>query len=212
MDKMKGMIDALDEVKKEHVPLAKYITRADGGNVFAFDLFTMAAINRSLAQINGFVLLIEHRNFPCAAAILRLQLDNLMRVYAGTLVEDPHDFADKVLAGKHVRNLTDRNGKKMTDTHLLKEISCLDSRLEKVYETTSGVIHFSSTHVPLATTLTGETKNDGHFQIRLDGTVASEPEELYFEIIGAFTEITRLFLVQLREWGETKERIAAARQ
>ena len=41
------------------------------------------------AQARGFRDLIEARNFPCAAAILRLQIDTAMRINALSLVDDP---------------------------------------------------------------------------------------------------------------------------
>lgn len=84
--------------------------RAKEGAFYPLDLLAIGALNRSAAQCVGFRLLVQARNFICAASILRLQLDTALRFYAAFLVAEPHVFASTVLKGIPVRKLKDSSG------------------------------------------------------------------------------------------------------
>ena len=61
-------------------------------DLFQFDLLVSAVLNRSLALMNGFQLLIINNNYICAAHLVRLHLDSLMRLSAAWLVDDPNEL------------------------------------------------------------------------------------------------------------------------
>ena len=63
------------------------------------------------------------------------------------MVADPHDFADRIMSGEHVRKMKDKTGTKMTDAYLVSTLKDEHDWLERVYEETSGFIHFSHQHV-----------------------------------------------------------------
>ena len=44
--------------------------------------------NRSFGLINGFSVMVQRRNAVCAYPLLRLQLDNALRLHASELVDD----------------------------------------------------------------------------------------------------------------------------
>ena len=56
------------------------MAEVDKGNVYPVDLRVNAVLHRSTNLVRGFALLIEQRNFICAAPLLRLQIDNCLRL------------------------------------------------------------------------------------------------------------------------------------
>jgi hypothetical protein len=107
----------------------------------------MAVVDRSLALLRGFCDLVEARNMIAAAPLIRCQLDNGLRFFASTLVEDPHDFAGNILKGIPVRKMKDRYGKLMTDRYLVERLTIEVPWIETVYSQASGYIHFSEQHI-----------------------------------------------------------------
>lgn len=63
------------------------------------DIFILGATKRAVAQSCGFRELLRIRNFPCAAGILRMQIDTAMRMNAFKLVTDIDTFARDYLMG-----------------------------------------------------------------------------------------------------------------
>src|SRR4051794_3184007 len=54
-----------------------------GGAVSISDFILLGAVKRMLALSDGFRGHIRQKNFTCAAALLRLQLDTALRLHAG---------------------------------------------------------------------------------------------------------------------------------
>ena len=65
--------------------------KADGGSAFSLDMLSTAATHRAMCLIEGFCATFEKENFICAAPLIRLMLDTLLRFYAVWLVDDPGD-------------------------------------------------------------------------------------------------------------------------
>lgn len=122
-----------------------------GKGFYALDLYIAGIVSRSLSLIYGFETLIKSNNYLAASHLVRPHLDNYLRLFAAWQVDEPHDFAGKVMKGEMVRNLTDKNGKKMTDSHLSKLASKEFSWIQDVYDETSGFVHFSKKHIFNAT-------------------------------------------------------------
>ncbi len=87
------------------------------------DFFVFGAIRRTLAQIAGFHQLIEIRNFPCAAGVLRMQIDTAMRFNALTIVEDREAMCRAILNGERLNTFRDADGKKLSDAHLRAKLT-----------------------------------------------------------------------------------------
>ena len=60
----------------------------------------------------------------------------LLRIFAGTLVDDTNKFVSDFLQGKHIRNLKDRDGNRMTDRYLVEKLSDEYPWLPNVYAKT----------------------------------------------------------------------------
>jgi len=131
----------LETTEKQLLDMGLAIGKAYGGAFYGLDFFAYAVLKRSLAIIAGFSTLLRARNFVCAAALVRLHLDTLLRFAAGTLVDDPHKFATAILKGEHVRKLRDNKGKLMTDQYLVSCLSGQNPWIRRVYNATSGYVH-----------------------------------------------------------------------
>ena len=74
-----------------HLEMGRRIQEEHGGVVWPVDVIALAALHRSLMLVGGFAVLVEQRNPLCAVPLVRFQLDNLMRLNAGRLVDDAVD-------------------------------------------------------------------------------------------------------------------------
>lgn len=161
LETLAGKLEFLRDMLKEHRQVFEQNIAANEGAFSAPDLIMWSIMNRSDDLVKGFCLLIENENFMCAAALIRLQLDNLFHFYAFDLVEDATEFSIAIMKGEEIRNMKDRYGKTMTDTYLVKEISKFDESFHQTYRLASGYIHFSNRHLYDAVNL-GPRRNLHH--------------------------------------------------
>lgn len=179
----------LEALEGELVRKSAGIVGADA-NLSHADFFIFGALRRTLAQARGFRDLIMARNFPCAAAILRLQLDTAMRVNALTLVEDADVACKRVLDGEQFNHLKDRDGKQLSDAYLRQKLAEMHPWIVAIYVQTSDFVHLSGRHFEVAIARTDDKTRMAHFQI--SGHDPERPEESYFEAVDAFFEATKL--------------------
>lgn len=195
----------LENSKDLHIELLKMTIEADNNKLFVLDLLAIAVYKRSISLINGFCDSIRKNNFICAAPLIRLQLDNLIRFYASFIVKNPHEFTSKVIDGKHIRNLKDQDGNRMTDRYLVEKLSIDHKWIESVYKETSGYIHLSNKHI-FSSIKTNRDKESLKFNIQLTKDNSEQIDaDLIFESIAAMTKITELLLKYLHGWAYTKD-------
>jgi len=195
-------LEQLKPYREKHLELGKTVIQADGGALYPLDLLVIATLNRSICLLKGFISLLEDKNFIAAAPLIRLQLDNCLRLLAGTLVNDPHQFAMKILEGIPVRKQRDRSNKLMTDRYLVEKLSQQFPWVEKVYEATSGYVHLSEKHMFNAMQASGE---DYKLTLKITDRDAFVPDTLYIEAIGAFKAITDILFEYVYGWAYTKD-------
>jgi hypothetical protein len=111
-----------------------------------FDRLLASAIMRSSYLSQAFHDLIMGYNYMAALHIVRLNLDNALRIYAGFLSEDTKIFAQRFIEGVSVRNLKDKDDKKMNDGYLATKLSIEFYWVKPLYKKMSGFIHFSDDH------------------------------------------------------------------
>ena len=158
--------------------------------IYQTDLFIMGALKRTFAQSKGFRDLVMARNFPCAAAILRMQLDTAMRINALLLVDDREVLCRAVLDGQKMNGLKDRSGKKMSDAYLRGKLSENNPWINQVYEQTSDLVHLSGRHFYSSITSLDESTHTIRFVISAEDPPRAEED--YFEITDTFVEISKL--------------------
>jgi hypothetical protein len=161
-----------------------------GTKITSSDLFVFGACKRTLTQSQGFRELIVAKNFPCAAAILRCQIDTAMRVNALAFVGDPDAFCRSLQEGARFNKLKDKSGAKLTDAHLRKRLAEKHPWVEVVYEHTSDFVHLSGQH--LASSI---YQTEGEARIVRFAITSEDPpraEDAYYEIVDTFFDATKL--------------------
>lgn len=191
----------LKDYHNDHLTLFKKMMNANDGNLFPLDIVASGVMKRSLNLISGFCLLIENHNLLCAAPLLRLQIDNVLRFSAAWLVENPHDFANKIMDGVPVKDLKDINNKKLTDTYLKKVLGKKHPWLQRVYEETSGFVHLSDKHI-FTTIKPTSIDMTCNIEIKLDDDI---PDEYLIEAIEAFIATTNILFEYIEGWIFTKD-------
>ncbi len=140
---LQKVADACAVIEKQidqTIELSRYVI---GSTLTKYDLFLCPLLNRSIQLSQGFMALIKQRNLTCAGSMLRLQLDNCMRLYASTIADDQDALINCVISGGKISSLRDNNGQKMSDKLLKDGLAQYDSRFADVYDNTSGYIHYS---------------------------------------------------------------------
>ena len=119
--------------------------------------YIMSISNRAISLNRGFVTLANANNYLTAISLMRLQIDNCLRLYALSLSDDSGLFYEKVINGEHIRNLKDRNKKKMSDNYLVTKIDNIFPSFKSLYKKLSGHIHFSAEHFTFNNSVENET-------------------------------------------------------
>lgn len=68
--------------------------KAGNSSVKKNDFYILSIINRAISLNKAFILLIENKNSLTAVSILRMQLDNLLRLNAINIVDNIDDFLE----------------------------------------------------------------------------------------------------------------------
>jgi hypothetical protein len=196
-------VASLRATRKDHLRLAEKVLRADGGNLFGVDFVVLAVLQRSLSLIDGFTLMLERRNALCAAPLIRLQIDSLLRLYACWLVHDPHAIAEKLLRGVPLSKVRSRDGQGLTDAYLRRKACERYPWVTRVYEKTSGFIHLSAAH--MIAPVTGVHPNERSLDMCVGSFAREWREDEMVEAIDASAEATNSLLHLCDSWVFTKE-------
>jgi hypothetical protein len=194
-------IHNLEVLKDDHAQTGKGIMQKV---IYPLDFLAFAVLNRSLRLTSGFLTLVREKNLIAAAPLVRLQLDNCLRFFASTLVDQPHDFAIQVLGGTRIDQMKDRSGKRLTDSYLKQLLSAHEPWIDPVYKETSGFIHLSEKHIFNSLTLTNvETRE---ILMKISDSDEFVPEEAYLEAVDVFTGTTKLALTFALAWAAQRNR------
>lgn len=183
------------------IRLGYRMMHTDGAQVFGVDLVALACIERSLSLVEGFVNMIRARNLLCAAPLLRLQVDSILRLHACWLVDKPHDLAAVLLSDTPLRKIRARDGVPMTDAYLGEKASERFPWIARVYTTTSGFVHLSRPH--FLSSVSG-IRDDGTMEMRI-GTRRKWTDDQLIEAVEAFIEATKTLITLSAAWVHTKE-------
>lgn len=202
-ESLRNALEKLKSYEEVHLEKGKKLSEAYGGTSYPLDMCAVAVLNRSLNLFRGFYIMVEARNLICAASLLRIQLDNLLRFYASFIVSDPHEFALEVSKGKRISKMIDQNGNQMTDYYLRSKLSEEFSWVSSLYEKTSGYIHFSDEHIKNAVRKVSGEDSGLEFSIALGDKHI--PDDLYIELIEAFLATTDALFEYVDGWIYTKD-------
>ncbi|OGR70626.1 MAG: hypothetical protein A2X40_07645 [Elusimicrobia bacterium GWC2_65_9] len=188
--------------EKEHQKLIVAVLRADGGNIFPLDLIAVGVIKRSLMLLQGFLSMLRSGNYLCAGPLLRMQLDNVLRIYAAGLFPSGSDALKAFLEDRPLSQLKAPDGKPLTDKELTTRVGRIYPWLPQVYTTTSGFVHFSRSAIM---STVEDLTNDGAVRVVVGprgGRRWKSDERL--AAAQAFDEATKAVLQMGYSWGHVK--------
>ncbi len=195
--------------EEEHLKLLLAVLRADEGSMFPTDLIVIGSVQRSMMLMKGFLSMLRSGNYLCAGALIRMQLDNILRLYAASLFSSGSDTLEAFLEDRPLSQLKAPDGKRLTDKELCNRVGKIYPWLPGVYERTSGFVHFSRPAVMSALTR-GSKRGKISVSVGYRGGRRWKPEER-LEAAQAFDEATKAVLDMVYSWGYTKTVVAARR-
>ena len=199
---VRKMVEYLRAGKDFHYELLKEILQADEQNLFHVDLVVIAAMHRSMSLIDGFTLLVEQQNALSAVPLVRMQIDNIIRLYSCWLVKEPPVVAEALLQDRPLNKVKSRSGKPLTDKFLYEAAAEHYPWIPQVYRQTSGFIHLSGRHIFAPIKSVDHKKHT--FTASIGGGREWTEEEMR-ESVSAFIEATKALLHLCASWLQTKE-------
>ncbi len=193
-------IQNLKELDELQIELIQAILAANGGIFYSLDLVFLAALNRSRSNINAFISLLKLENYIGALPFVRMQLDSVLRIYALWLVDAPQELAEKILNGERLNTLKDRTGRNMTDKRLCEAVAQHEPWVSKVYNSGSGFIHLSNTHIASLFL----NKSQLSFGARQPHVAMKHGEEA----VAAMEHVSKLLFELSKDWLNRKSSIA----
>lgn len=142
-------IRGLEEQKTSQLALVTRCLDGSNKNFYLEDILVIAALNRSVSNIDSFIHSAIQKNYLTLGSLVRLQLDSVLRLSALWLVADRHDFTRRVIKGEEIRKIKDRDNQQLTDRYLCNLLSRAHNAqwIVQVYKQTSGFIHLSEKHL-----------------------------------------------------------------
>lgn len=176
------------------------------GNSFTYDdIFFVSAVNRSIALLDGFLGSLKSRNITVVGIILRVQIDNILRIFAAYISEDQEEFFKNFLDDGKISKLKDKDGHKMTDAYLKEKISKYDSTIETVYNNASGYVHLSNK--ARLTTIKASKNKEYEIVFNVGNALPEEYNKYLIEAAEAFLYYIDFQMKFLRPVSESKKRL-----
>lgn len=193
-----------EELKKRNrilLTVTKDIMKAGNYSAHILDFFILSVINRAISLNKAFILLIENKNSLTAISIVRLQLDNALRLNAIKVVENVDDFLNYFLDGRPINQY--KVGKqRLTDKFLVTELDKDLPQALDLYNYLCDFIHFSDKHFDA--TKTKPKNKDGMFGIKIGESNILNKKE----IITFYENITQIsdWIIRIgKEWIDKKQ-------
>jgi len=197
------LLNKLEEIQEELIELTKEMILACSNAMYPVDLFTIGAIKRTVSTISGFRVLVESFNMICARVLLRTQVDTVLRFYSLFLVENPHDFAMKVISGNRIDKLRDKNGQRMTDYYLRSKLVSKYPWIDEVYKRLSDYVHYSEQH--FFCSINKYNHESKTIKWSIEERDLDFPEFSWKELLLCFIESVSIFMEYLKVWIFTKD-------
>lgn len=192
------IIESLKHMREAGKEIAANII---GQSLLKEDLFFCASVDRNMNLTDGFIEMLNTRNLTCTGALLRLQMDNCIRTYAAFIAMDKNSVIDCLIHGGKISDQVDKNGNKMTDRYMKKELCKMDSRFADVYDQASGYIHLSDK----AFYQTVKSCDNNIIEWQIGTPLLEKHNTVLLEAADAFVCYTRLHYKMLTAVAESKQ-------
>lgn len=174
-----------------------------GAPLFVLDFIVIGAVKRSMSLSSALALLVPAKNAVLSRAVLRMEIDTLARLLAYTYVASPQDVAQAVIGGRPLRDFKSKDGKQLTDRYLVDRLCEHLEWARRVYDSTSGDIHFSEKQFFDSVHSLGE-KGERTFTLQVSQVDDRYPESTWTEIVACFNEMMGMLEHKLSQYGASK--------
>lgn len=198
---MEALSSWLDSLPRRAMP----VIGEEGAPMYVLDFIVLGAVKRSLSLAAGLLVLIEAKNIVCARAVLRMQLDTLTRLSAYLYVDDPEQMAKEVLGGKALKKFKSTDGNPLTDGYLVDRLSERFPWVRKVYDFTSGYIHFSERQFFDAVYSVGDNE-ERTVRLAIGRTDDKYPEASWEELPACFNHLNLILEEFLTAYATRKQK------
>ena len=190
----------LEEANKFLLNVAENIIRSGNFSAHTLDFFILSNINRAISLNKAFILLLEDENSLTAISIVRLQLDNALRLNSIKVADNKDDFLNHFFEGKPI-NKYKQNKEKFTDFYLATRLNEEVPGALDLYNYLCDFIHFSDKH--FEATKTKPINKEAMFRVVVgNSNILNENEKnaFYDNMINITNTIIRIS----KEWINTK--------
>ena len=175
-----------------------------GTNLYIFDMMLLGSMKRSISLSAGLHTLVEAKNMVCARAIVRMQIDTLTRLSGYLYVSSPNEVAKEVIGGRKFNSFKSTDGNKLQDGYLVDRMSEQHPWVRKVYDTTSGYIHFSEKQLFDSVLHMDEDKRTITFAISDEDE--KFPEASWTEVVACFNHLVELHIELVKTFSSSRTR------
>jgi len=192
----------------QQLQLGQELLATDPEHPLPSDLAIPGLVQRSIMLTSGFATMVEECNPVCALPLIRMHLDNCMRLFAFMLAEHPHAVLKAYLEDIPLSRLRSKDGAALTDSYLHRELSKTFPWVSGAYKIASGSVHFSRPGMLSAWAHSDDSQRTVYFQVGVDGGRVWSLEERK-DAVETFTGTTRVFVRVLASMRAAKQRLSA---
>lgn len=171
--------------------LAMKTLGGSGAPIYILDFVMIGAVKRSLSLASGILIMVQAQNMLCSRAILRMQLDTVSRLLGYTYVENPEAMAKALVAGAPIKKFKSRDGKALVDGYLIDQMTKAYPWARKVYDFTSGYVHFSERQF-FDSILSVGNDQERSIQLQVSHIDNKFPEFSWEETVACFNELLKI--------------------
>jgi hypothetical protein len=202
---LNGKRETLTKFREEAIQIGMDITSQKGSTVSNFVL--IGIIKRSIDLVEGFIILLEDWNLICAAPIVRMQIDTLLRLNYLSDLDDPSEVFKSIFSGKQFNKIKDKKGKPLTDQHLREYAIEEFPWINDIYENTSKYIHLSGRHIFASICQIDEENHSVCFVVGNKSMHAKEKDlNSYYDVMIQISQgiLKKLVKINGKKWDESE--------
>lgn len=163
----------LDEVNKFLLKIAADIMTEDF-TADELDFYILSIINRSISLNKAFMLLMKNENSLTAISIVRMQLDNALRLNAVKIANNREEFLNHFFEGKAI-NKYKEDRDRFTDNYLANQLNNEVPGALELYNYLCDFVHFSDKY--FSTTTTTPLNKDALFRVVVGNSAVLNNEQ-----------------------------------
>lgn len=209
-----GIRSALNELangRKRLVITTRSLVEACEESIFPADLYFVAACNRALQNLDAFAMAMKADQYSTAMVLLRVQMDSLLRCFAITQTNDPHQTAFRVGTGKRLNELKDKHGCKLSDNRIVKLAiqQGASEALESLYHETSGYVHMSDYAFKSLLAKTRAMGSGEQYRLHIGSTDPDVPAAEKIKQVKIFGQMTLLLTESSKSWTKCRRQFGS---